>query len=374
VKTFFQVREANYDIKKAKSNKPYEIKGGEIHISKANFRKVHKDYKNTTKGKERMMALDPKTGGSASFKVVFTKEEVELDEAGPKIDPAKMAAHMARNQKPAKPKKMSSTQKSLDDIRQRAESVEIDEAKISNSQVAALKKAYEPMRGKRISVDNANKLMGIMDKVKNDKDALMQLYKANIPFVSTSAMTRLFKYHDVKPAELKATGVNPFREEVELDEKKGAFHLYDNEADARKKAKEVGGKVIRGTGKSTGKWAVKEQVELQEAEGGIKVPAGADHDRKVRVIQNLAKQLGAKVTKVGKSTDGKLTTIHVKGNMRVINDLLKLRTEAYEAKNPAQQAAIAIDKKKNNEKDRQKAVKFYKDIKKGKYPNIKMKG
>jgi hypothetical protein len=321
VKTFFELRES-LNLGEAKN---YEIKGGEIHISKANFRKVHKDYKNTTRGKERMMALDPKTGGSASFKVVFTKEEVELDEG------------------------------------------------VSKSQIAALKKAYEPMRGKRISVDNANKLISIMDKIKSDKDGLMQLYKANIPFVSTSAMTRLLRL-GVKPAELKATGVNPFREEVELDEKKGALHLYDNEADARKKAKEVGGKVIKGTGKSTGKWAVKEQVELQEAEGGIKVPAGADHDRKVRVIQNLAKQFGATVTKVGKSTDGKLTTIHVKGSMRVINDLLKLRTEAYEAKNPAQQAAIAIDKKKNNEKDRQKAIKFYKDIKKGKYPNIKMKG
>ena len=52
------------------------------------------------------------------------------------------------------------------------------------------------------------------------------------------------------------------KEEVEqLDEKKGDLHLYNNEADARKKAKEVSGKVIKGTGKSTGKWAVKEEVE-----------------------------------------------------------------------------------------------------------------
>ncbi len=59
----------------------YEIKNGKIHISKANFRKVHKDYKNSTKGKERMMALDPKSGATTSFEVVF--EEVELDEATP---------------------------------------------------------------------------------------------------------------------------------------------------------------------------------------------------------------------------------------------------------------------------------------------------
>jgi hypothetical protein len=53
--------------------KNYEIKGNKIHISKKDFRKVHKDFKNTTKGKERMMALDPKTGGTASFPVVFTE-------------------------------------------------------------------------------------------------------------------------------------------------------------------------------------------------------------------------------------------------------------------------------------------------------------
>ena len=57
----------------------YEIKNGKIHISKANFRKVHKDYKNSTKGKERMMALDPKSGATTSYEVVF--EEVELDES-----------------------------------------------------------------------------------------------------------------------------------------------------------------------------------------------------------------------------------------------------------------------------------------------------
>ena len=38
--------------------------------------------------------------------------------------------------------------------------VRLDEAKMKPAQVAALKKAYEPMRGKRISPDNALKLQG----------------------------------------------------------------------------------------------------------------------------------------------------------------------------------------------------------------------
>ena len=72
---------------------------------------------------------------------------------------------------------------------------------------------------------------------------------------------------------------------------------------------------------------ITEEVDLDEAEAGIKVHAGPDHDRKVKRIQSLAKQLGAKVTNVGKSTDGKMSTIHVKGSMKVVNDLMKLRTE-----------------------------------------------
>ena len=57
--------------------KNYEYKDGKVHISKANFRKVHKDYKNTTRGKERMMVLDPKTQGSVSAPVVFTEAKTD---------------------------------------------------------------------------------------------------------------------------------------------------------------------------------------------------------------------------------------------------------------------------------------------------------
>jgi len=57
--------------------KNYEYKDGKVHISKANFRKVHKDYKNATRGKERMVVLDPKTQATVSAPVVFTEESLE---------------------------------------------------------------------------------------------------------------------------------------------------------------------------------------------------------------------------------------------------------------------------------------------------------
>ena len=69
-------------------------------------------------------------------------------------------------------------------------------------QIAALKKAYEPMRNKKISMDNANKLMKIMDKFDGDKNMLSMLYKADIPFVSGLASARLISKHNFKAQQL----------------------------------------------------------------------------------------------------------------------------------------------------------------------------
>ena len=69
------VRMESVELDEAK----YKYDGKVVKISKKEFAKVSKDYKNTTKGKERMMILDPKTQASISVPVQF--EEVELDEA-----------------------------------------------------------------------------------------------------------------------------------------------------------------------------------------------------------------------------------------------------------------------------------------------------
>ena len=83
-----------------------------------------------------------------------------------------------------------------------SEETDLDEAKMSSKQIAALKKAYEPMRGGRLSMDNATKLGNLMDRFDKDKDLLIQLFKADIPFVSKIAMTRLISKHKMKGAEL----------------------------------------------------------------------------------------------------------------------------------------------------------------------------
>ena len=60
-------------------NRNHLINGKVIKISKKNFRKVSKDYKNDTAGKERMITYDSKWG-TVSVPVEFT-EGVEIDEA-----------------------------------------------------------------------------------------------------------------------------------------------------------------------------------------------------------------------------------------------------------------------------------------------------
>jgi len=62
------------------ANEEHEYDGKVVKISKKDFTRVHRDFKNTTKGKERMMVNDPKTGGSVSAPVQFS-EDMDISEA-----------------------------------------------------------------------------------------------------------------------------------------------------------------------------------------------------------------------------------------------------------------------------------------------------
>jgi hypothetical protein len=132
------------------------------------------------------------------------------------------------------------------------EETQLDEATMSSSQIARLKKAYEPMRDKKISTSNADKLSAMMDKVGKDKEALIQLFKADIPFVSQSAVTKLITKHNMKGAE-----INKLREEVDLDE-------------GTKQVLAHGGK---------GKYKVTKDGDKIEIKFGGKVVGTADFDR-----------------------------------------------------------------------------------------------
>jgi len=87
-------------------------------------------------------------------------------------------------------------------INQLSKLVETLDESFSDAQIAVLKKQYEPMRNKKISIDNANKLGQLFTKFDKDKNALEKLYGGDIPFVSVMAMTRLMTKHGYKADQL----------------------------------------------------------------------------------------------------------------------------------------------------------------------------
>ena len=215
------------------------------------------------------------------------------------------------------------------------EGTQIDEATMSSSQIARLKKAYEPMRDKKISTSNADKLSAMMDKVGKDKEALIQLFKADIPFVSQSAVTKLITKHNMKGAE-----INKLREEADLDEgtkqvlAHGGKGKYKVTKDGDKIEIKFGGKVVGTADFDRGadsffvsmkgekgqksfddaqaiadyfaKNKITEEVELDEAKytykaatfnGNTVVGTGSTEEDAIKDAKNKAKELGSTLRK-----------------------------------------------------------------------------
>ena len=76
-----------------------------------------------------------------------------------------------------------------------------DLVEFTSAQLARLKKEYEPMRGKTISFANSRKLNAMMDRL--SKDMLVKLANADVPFVSTSAASKLVMKHGMKFTDFK---------------------------------------------------------------------------------------------------------------------------------------------------------------------------
>ena len=86
---------------------------------------------------------------------------------------------------------------------------ELVKENFSASQIARLKKEYEVMRGKKISVANANKLSQMFKNIPDS--GLVDIFKADIPFLSVMAMTKMIQKNIPRPA-----GVKLNLEEVEI--------------------------------------------------------------------------------------------------------------------------------------------------------------
>ena len=119
-------------------------------------------------------------------------------------------------------------QEFLDDLANNTPNEEQFDEMFSDAQIAKLKKEYEPLRGKKISVDNANKLGAMFTKFDSNKNALEKLYGGDIPFVSTMAMTRLMTKHNYKASDLNK--IKKEELDVELDVLEEANLLSEAEA------------------------------------------------------------------------------------------------------------------------------------------------
>ena len=163
------------------AGKDYKYDGKVVKISKKNFSKVHKDFKNSTKGKERMMINDPKTGGSISVPVQF--EEVELDEKAKKIK----QLHLFNTEKEAiKKAKEIGGQVAQNKRDGKYEAVIFEEVELVEKEVAV-----PP------TIDNLKKIV----KDKQNQIFMFKDGKARVDAFSASAMSQV--YDALKPATKK---------------------------------------------------------------------------------------------------------------------------------------------------------------------------
>jgi hypothetical protein len=223
---------------------------------------------------------------------------------------------------------------------------ELDE---SAAGIAQLKKAYEPMRGKKISLDDAKKLSTIMDKFADDKAMLMKLVKADIPFVTQSAVTKLITKHNMKGAEINKmmkeektlttdARYKTFREKLlklgyqkaDIDEKAPKMKTTDMMRDRGKKAGPQTYQVdIEGAGRATVK-AANEKMAIQKAMTQMKINKSIKPLPKatVSVAEEVDLDEAFKINPVNtKLNDGSMVKIS-KDDASVLNGL-------YNSLNPA---------------------------------------
>ena len=117
----------------------------------------------------------------------------------------------------------------------------------SRAHIAILKKTFDPMRDKKLGPKGQAKLSKIMDMIGDKKDALIDLFKADIPFVSQSAAAKLITKYNMKGDE-----INKLKEEVEIDEAmyhhvlKGKVVASGSKSDMMKLVKKNGATVHKG--------------------------------------------------------------------------------------------------------------------------------
>ena len=160
-----------------------------------------------------------------------------LEKGSKKADDDKSAYKQSPADKKAKTKPSVHTKKFKQMYGETKELLEF-----SAAQIKTLEKEYAPLKGKRMSPDQLNKMMGMIKRM--SKDQLNKLAQASIPFVTSTAKSELvinrgmkwtdfkegFKVEDVEDVAKLTAEVEKLKKEKEELEKKASAASQDKSA------------------------------------------------------------------------------------------------------------------------------------------------
>ena len=169
----------------------------------------------------------------------------------------------------------------------------------TNTQITNLKKDYEGLRGKTISGPSADKLRKIFDKVDKSKTALVNLLKADIPFLSMMASSRLISKYGANASQLARMRKEELEEKFEsgfavryLDPKNGKRFVvpFKTKKDADDKAAQLKKDGAKNVSITTHNLNFKEG---DDDESGFNI-AGLETDRPQRLEEGVEVQITLK--------------------------------------------------------------------------------
>jgi hypothetical protein len=224
----------------------------------------------------------------------------------------------------------------------------------TDQQIKKLKAEYASLAGKRISIARANQLRNIFDKIADAQ--LPKLFKADIPFISAMAVSRMISKGIKVPQGVKLSAFeNKSWDQVILEYTEYVEYMAKNGGEASKIANMFKGKTGGGEIHKSGsevridsakdveaihkkvmdnfpdtRILTKEEDELHEGTGTIK---GFTNEKEKSNMVSLAKQHGLKVSDVPGG-------IELKGNMRKILDM-QLATRSHLKTESIEEAVLA---------------------------------
>ena len=225
----------------------------------------------------------------------------------------------------------------------------------TDQQIKKLKAEYASLAGKRISIARANQLRNIFDKIADAQ--LPKLFKADIPFISAMAVSRMIQKGIKVPKGVKLSAFeNKSWDQVILEYTDYVEYMAKNGGEASKIANMFKGKTGGGEISKSGsevridsakdveaihkkvmdnfpdtRILTKEEDELNEGTGTIK---GFTNEKEKSNMVSLAKQHGLKVSDVPGG-------IELKGNMRKILDMQLATRSHLKTESKIEEAVLA---------------------------------